>query len=231
MAAERDLTVPAGPLSSRRIGAIVTFRSDDGSEYRGRILTVEHDLAVVRAFEKLDFPSESSLHLTLVQAIPTREKMLFVLQKGTELGVHRFIPCTSAKSIALTIPAEGQDKSHRWPAVVEKAVEQCRRRVVPAIASIGPFSEIIRSFTDDDATKLILYENERTTRLRDLVSAPGRPGRVALVCGPEGGFTEEEVLFARDHGFIPLRLGGRILRCETAAVAAISIVQHVWGDL
>jgi 16S rRNA (uracil1498-N3)-methyltransferase len=228
---ERDFPVPIGHLPSRRIGAIVTFRTDDGAEYRGRILAVEHDMAIVRAFGKLDFPSESALHLTLVQAIPTRERMLFVLQKGTELGVNRFIPCTSQKSVTSMTRAKGQDKSHRWPVAVEKAVEQCRRRVVPAIAPIGAFSEVVRSFAEDDVIKLILYENEKTTRMRDLLPAQNRPDRVVLACGPEGGFTEGEVLLSREHGFVPLRLGGRVLRCETAAVAAVSIIQHVWGDL
>jgi 16S rRNA (uracil1498-N3)-methyltransferase len=228
---ERDFPVPIGRLASKRIGAIVTFRTDDGTEYRGRILAVEHDTGIVRAFGKIDFPSESALHLTLIQAIPTRERMLFVIQKGTELGVHRFIPCTSQKSVTSMAPAKGQDKSHRWQVIVERAVEQCRRRVVPAIAPIGAFPEVVRSFAEDGAIKLILYENETTTRMRDLLGAENRPEAVVLVCGPEGGFAEEEVLLAREYGFVPLRLGGRVLRCETAAIAAISIVQHVWGDL
>jgi len=228
---ERDFPVRTAHLSSTRVGAVVTVTTDEGTEYRGRILRVENDTAIVRAFEKLDFASESPLRLTMVQALPTREKMLFILQKGTELGVHEFIPCTSAKSVTTVASGKEQDKSHRWSAVVEKAVEQCRRRSVPVVAPLGVFSQVIRSFSGGDAIKFILYEKEKFTRLRDLMSAQAQPDRVVLVCGPEGGFAEGEVLLARENGFIPLRLGGRVLRSETAAIAAVSIIQHVWGDV
>jgi 16S rRNA (uracil1498-N3)-methyltransferase len=231
MPVEGDFLVPAGRLSSTRVGAIITFVSEDGLEFRGRIVGLEKRTALVRVFEKLDFPSESALHLTLVQALPNREKMLFILQKGVELGVTAFIPCRSSRSAPSVAMARGQNKSHRWPATVQKAVEQCRRRVVPTVGPVDSLSEILRSFSSGDAVKLILYEQEPTTRLKDLVSTQGQPQAVVLVCGPEGGFTEGEVFLARESGFVPVRLGGRILRCETAAIAAVSIIQHVWGDL
>jgi len=228
---ERDFLVPLGRLSSTRAGAIVTFISEDGREYRGRIVRMEEHAALVRAFEKLDFPSESTLHVALVQALPKREKMLLILQKGVELGVTRFIPCTSSKSLPSSAMARGQDKSHRWPATVQKAVEQCRRRIVPTVGPVDSLSRVLRSFSSSDAAKLVLYEQEPTTRLKDLISTRGRPETVILVCGPEGGFTEGEVLLARESGFVPVRLGGRILRCETAVMAAVSIIQYAWGDL
>jgi 16S rRNA (uracil1498-N3)-methyltransferase len=228
---ERDITVPLSRLSSTRTGAVVTVMGDERTEYRGRILQTQGDTALIRLFEKLPFPSESPLHLTLVQALTSREKMAFILQKATELGVNGVIPCTSARSSGPAVEGKGQDKSHRWPVIVRKAVEQSRRRVAPGIASVGAFSEIIESLAGGEGLRLMLYEREAVMRLKDLVSSAERPGLVVLVCGPEGGFTEEEVFVARRHRFVPVRLGGRILRCETAAIAAMSIIQHVWGDL
>jgi 16S rRNA (uracil1498-N3)-methyltransferase len=228
---ENDIAVPSSLLSHTRVGAVVTIKADDGFEYRGRILRIERDVAIVRAFEKLHFPTESLLHLTLVQALPTREKMSFIIQKTVELGVNSIIPCRSAKSVDHTVPGKGQDKSHRWPAIAAKAVEQCRRRTVPAIAPIDYFSRVVQTLGNEDGLKVVLYERESTERLKDLAVKVDEPHRVIVICGPEGGFSEDEVLHAEDNGFRPVRLGGRILRCETAAITAVSIIQHVWGDL
>ncbi len=227
---ETDLAVPLSALSSRRIGAIVTVRGPQGKEYRGRVVSIDGEIAVVRAFEELPFLSESPLSITLVQAIPKKEKMGFIVEKATELGVCRILPCLSAKSA----PAgEGgwQDKSHRWPDIARRAVGQSRRRLVPIVSPLSDFRQAIESFSGVAAQKLILYEKERLGRLKDIVAAIQPPDSVIVVCGPEGGFTGDEVAFAAMAGFIPVSLGGRVLRCETAALAALSIVQYVWGDL
>jgi len=99
--------------------------------------------------------------------------------------------------------------------------------VSPAVG----FRNAIDPFSDLDALKLILYEKERRTRLRDVIARGQRPEAIVLACGPEGGFTEDEVGHAREKGFVPVSLGGRVLRCETAALAALAIVQYAWGDL
>jgi 16S rRNA (uracil1498-N3)-methyltransferase len=97
-----------------------------------------------------------------------------------------------------------------------------------------PLHKAVECFSTDGGLKLLLYEKENEMRLKDVltaVTAGNAGGKVVLACGPEGGFTEEEVLFARSRDFVPVRLGGRILRCETAALAALSIIQYELGDL
>ncbi len=227
---ETDLSFPKASLSSSRIGAIVTIEGPGGSEYRGRLVRVDGDIAVVRVFEELTLPAESCLGITLVQAIPKKEKMGFIVQKATELGVNRILPCLSARS---AIPEEGedQDKSHRWPHIARRAMEQCRRRAVPIVSPQSDFAGAIESFSGVTALKLILYEKERAGRLKEIAATKKKPDSVVIVCGPEGGFTGQEAAFAAAKGFNPVRLGGRILRCETAALAALSIVQYEWGDL
>jgi len=227
---ETDLAVPASGLSSRRIGAIVTVRGPQGVEYRGRVTSMDGEIAVVRAFEELPHPVESPLNITLVQAIPKKEKMGFIVEKATELGVHRILPCLSTRSAAAG-DGGGQDKSHRWPDIARRAHEQCRRRLVPIVSPLSDFRQAVESFSGVAAQKLILYEKERVGRLKDIVAAAKPPDSVIVVCGPEGGFTDDEAAFAALTGFIPVSLGGRVLRCETAALAALSIVQYVWGDL
>jgi 16S rRNA (uracil1498-N3)-methyltransferase len=228
---ETDFAVPAFALSSRRIGTIVTVRGDpQGVEYRGRVVSIDGEIAVVRAFEELPHPAESPLNITLVQAIPKKEKMGFIIEKATELGVNRILPCLSARSAAAGQQG-GQDKSHRWPDIARRAHGQCRRRLVPIVSPLSDFRQAIGSFSGVAGSKLILYEKERIGRLKDIVAAAKPPDSVIVVCGPEGGFTDDEVAFAAITGFIPVSLGGRVLRCETAALAALSIVQYVWGDL
>ena len=227
---ETDLIAPASGLWSRRIGAIVTVSGPQGKEYRGRIVRADGETILVRAFEELPFPAESPLSITLVQAVPKKEKMGFIVEKATELGVQRIIPCLSARS-AIAEEGRWQDKSHRWPEIARRAVGQCRRRLVPAVSPLAGFRQALGSFSGVSARKLILYEKEELARLRDIAGAEKPPESVVLVCGPEGGFTDDEVAFAAVAGFVPVSLGGRVLRCETAALAALSVIQYVWGDL
>jgi 16S rRNA (uracil1498-N3)-methyltransferase len=92
-------------------------------------------------------------------------------------------------------------------------------------------TEALASFSSVSARKLILYEKEKLVRLRDIVDAEKPPESVVMVCGPEGGFADDEAAFAVLAGFVPVSLGGRVLRCETAALAALSVLQCAWGDL
>ncbi len=228
---ERNVRVPISLLSTVRPGAIVTVPGEGGKEYRGRIVESTHDEALVRLFEELPFITESHLDICLIQAVPKKEKMAFIIQKATELGVDRIIPCTSDRSTTIGQAAAWQDKSHRWAMVAEKAAEQCRRRSRPSLGSICSFSQAVDSLSDFAGVKLLLYEKEGKVRLKDLALTDMPMERVAVACGPEGGFTDEEVAFAQERGFTAVRLGGRILRCETAALAALSVIQFQWGDL
>ena len=228
---ETELLVPRDRVTSDRTGAIVTLIAPDGVEWRGRVVRVEGSYALVRLFERLSLPTESPLNIALVQALPKKEKMSFIIQKATELGVTSIHPCTSSKSTSPEEAQNAQDKSHRWSDVARRAVDQCRRRTVPVVSPTVGFESVIDASFGLDALKLVLHEKERLMRLRDAVAATRRPSAVVLACGPEGGFSEDEVQSARDRGFVPVRLGGRILRCETAALASLTIIQYVWGDL
>lgn len=227
---KEDFPVPSDNLTERRIGAIVTARDGSGAEYRARVTSVDGATAVVHPFQKLALPSESALSITLIQALPKKEKMEWIIQKVTELGVSTIIPCISEKSITLEERNRLQTKSHRWQEIARRATEQSRRRVMPLVAPCMSLHEALKTQAEVAASlQLILYEKETGTTVRDL-SWDGVK-RVSIVCGPEGGFSEAEVEMARQLHFAPISLGGRILRCETAAVAAMSIVQFLSGNL
>jgi 16S rRNA (uracil1498-N3)-methyltransferase len=229
--AETDVLVSRDCLVSDRIGAIVTVVTPEGLEWRGRIVRTEGDYALVRLFERLFLSTESNLHITLVQALTKKEKMSFIIQKATELGVNRICPCVSSKGVGQGGSGRAQDKSHRWIDVAGRAVNQCRRRTIPVISQVAGFEDTIASFSDHEALRMILYEKEHDTRIKDVALKRPRPPSVVLACGPEGGFTYDEVRLAACNGFLPVSLGGRLLRCETAALASLAVVQHLWGDL
>ena len=224
----RHVEVPAESIPSGwHVGSIITV-TVDGVEYRGRVTGTSGSRATLLLFERLALPTESLLTITLLQVLPKKEKMELIIQKATELGVNEIRPCTSARSIALHEREGRQGKAHRWSAIAAKAVEQSRRRIVPTIAECVDLGTALQEASGAQL-KVLLYEKETGTRLSDFAAVPIKS--VALAAGPEGGFTKEEVDLARTLGYIPVRLGGRILRCETASIAALSIVQFVWGDL
>ena len=222
-----DMELPVSSLSHCRIGAIVTVQAE-GAEYRARIIGTAREKATLRPFERLSRPSESSLAITLIQSLPKKERMELIIQKATELGVAAILPCTSAKSITLSERDARQSKTHRWTTIAAKAAEQSRRRLVPRVEECRDLAGALARGSEAEL-KLILYEKEADLDLHEF--ADRKASSMAIAAGPEGGFTEDEVMLARGHGFVPVRLGGRILRCETASIAAISIAQFVWGDL
>ncbi len=221
-----DIVLPAVSLSSQRVGGITTIELD-GLEYRARIIEVFDGKARLRPFERLSRASESNLSITLIQALAKKERMELIIQKATELGVTAIVPCVTAKSITLADRTKAQDKTHRWSAIASKATEQSRRRVIPRVEECMELAEALKNASDAEL-KVMLYERETEMDLHGL--AGKKIKSMAIASGPEGGFSEEEVALARTFGFVPVRLGGRILRCETASIAAISVAQFVWGD-
>lgn len=225
----KDFRVRSDSLTECRIGAIVTARAQSGAEYRVRVIAIEGDKALVHPFEKRVLPSESTLRITLIQALPKKEKMEWIIQKATELGVSAIIPCISEKSVTLEEQNYLQAKSHRWQEIARKATEQCRRRVMPLVGPCVSLGDALKNQKDLPASlRLILYEKETATSLRDLSWDDAQS--LSIVCGPEGGFSETEIEMARRLDYTSVTLGGRVLRCETAAIAALSIVQFFSGN-
>jgi 16S rRNA (uracil1498-N3)-methyltransferase len=222
-----DIEVPVSSLSHRRVGAIVTVEAE-GVEYRARVVDMADGKATLHLFERLSRPSESCLTITLIQALPKKEKMELIIQKATELGVAAILPCVSARSITLSEREASQSKAHRWTAIAAKAVEQSRRRLIPHIEGCVDLAAALKKASEADL-KLILYEKEVELDLHRVTGK--KVESLAIAAGPEGGFTEDEVMLSRTYGYMPVRLGGRVLRCETASIAALSIAQYLWGDL
>jgi len=211
-----------------RVGSLITLTDSDGNDFRGRVLRLSKEEASVLIFDAFPSPTESSLEIILLQALPEKERMELIIQKATELGVSSIIPIKSERSISLEERESKQKKVHRWQEIAIKAVQQSRRAGVPRVEAYRSFMEALKS-CEGEGLKILLYE-KKGENLKDVLRQhPSK--RIYAMVGPEGGFTEEEVKLAKDEGFVLVKLGQRTLRTETASIALVAILQYELGDL
>jgi 16S rRNA (uracil1498-N3)-methyltransferase len=208
-----------------REGDQLTLFDGRSGEYGARIThfrkgAVEAAVEDHRAIER-----ESALDLTLVQGISRGERMDWVMQKATELGVRRIVPMLTERSVVRLDEKQSERKVQHWQAIVIAACEQCGRNRVPQVALPLGFHATL-SKLDADATRVLLSPLG-TLRASDL---PGS-SKMILLIGPEGGLSENEEHAGLKAGFRQVQLGPRILRTETAALAALAALQHHFGDL
>ena len=207
-----------------RAGEKIALFNGNGREYAAVLARVDKRAAEAEILDERPSENESPLAVTLVQAVSAGERMDFTLQKSVELGVAAVIPVISSRSVARPEGERAQKRVARWQEIVVSACEQSGRCVVPEVRPLLPYAQALAALPDADA-KLLMSLNNRQS-LRDIPP----PQSVILMAGPEGGWTreEEEAAFAAD--FSGLTLGRRVLRTETAALAALAAMQTLWGD-
>ena len=211
-----------------RVGSLITLTDPEGNDFRGRVLRLSETEASILIFDAFPSPTEPSLEIILLQALPEKERMEMIIQKATELGVSAILPFQSKRSISLKEREAKQKKAHRWQHIAVKAVQQSRRAKVPRVGECRPFEEVLGDCRED-GLKILLWEKEGK-HLRSVVRQhPAQ--KVYVMIGPEGGFTGDEVKLANEKGFIRVKLGQRILRTETAAITLVGILQYELGDL
>lgn len=228
-----DVVIGGPPLEALRfrggrVGSIVTVTDSGARDFRGRVLSLSDRRASLRIFEVFRSSTESSVEIILLQALPEKERMEMIIQKATELGASAIVPFKSKRSISLEERDAKQRKSHRWQEIAVKAVQQSRRGRVPKVEAYRSFDEALESCSEE-GLKLLLWEKGGEPLKRILRCY--LPRKIYAMVGPEGGFTEGEVKLAKERGFIPVQLGQRILRTETAAIIFVGILQYELGDL
>jgi len=211
-----------------RVGGLITLTDSGGNDFRGRVTRLSQEEASILIFDGFSSATEPPVEIILLQALPEKERMELIIQKATELGVSAIIPFKSERSISLEEREAKQKKAHRWQEIAVKAVQQSRRAKVPRIAAYHLFDEALK-ICGEDGLKIILWEKDGG-KLKNVLRQYS-PQKIYVMVGPEGGLTEEEVKLARGRGFIPVKLGQRILRTETAAITLVGILQYEWGDL
>ena len=211
-------------LRARSGDQLILF-SGDGREYLGAVETVRGARVTASIGNGADVDRESPLAVTLVQCIPRGDRMDFIVQKATELGVSRIVPVLSQRSVVRLDASQAESKAVHWRAVALNACEQCGRNRLPGIDVPVP---LLNHLGDSRCTspRLVLEPDTEPGG-----TAPALDAAVELAIGPEGGFSPEELEAFRIAGFVRVALGPRILRTETAAIAALTWLQTRFGDM
>lgn len=198
----------------------------DGREYRCGIEEIGEDEVIC----SLRFIKEDGLELpasvVLFQGLPKADKMEFIVQKMVELGACRIVPVATKRSVVKLDEKKAMAKVTRWQAIAEAAAKQSKRRIVPSVGAVCTLKEALLQAKDMDL-KLIPYElSEGMDKTRELIESAGPGQRIAVFIGPEGGFEESEVEAAKEAGFVPVTLGKRILRTETAGLTVMAWLMY-----
>ena len=225
-----DLPPDAAHHASRvlrlREGSRVEIFDGNGNECHGAITELTGKRVVVGKITLSNVSRESPLKTLLAQALSSSEKMDWVIQKATELGVSEIQPLDTERSVARLTAERTAKRLDHWRQVAISACEQCGRNVLPEIHAPLDIMEWLQQIKELPGSKLILLPQGAASLHR--LEKPH--GQVILLIGAEGGFTEAESDSALRCGFTPIRLGARVLRTETAAVAGLAALQTLWGD-
>ncbi|MBZ0104399.1 MAG: 16S rRNA (uracil(1498)-N(3))-methyltransferase [Sulfuricella denitrificans] len=197
----------------------------EGGEYTATITHIGKRGVRVKTSAFHEREAESPLKITLAQAISSGDRMDYTLQKAVELGITRIQPLASERCVVKLTGERADKRVRHWQQIVISACEQCGRNFVPEVAPIQPFVHWL-GHLPPDAQHLMLAPGAQYSLSK--LNAPTVP--VTLLTGPEGGFSPNEIRAAESCGFLPVSLGPRVLRTETAALTALAAMQTLWGD-
>lgn len=228
---DKDSPVLSGE-DARHIGYSLRMRTGEqltvcarGIDYLCEIAEITRDEVCLTCLSESPCAAEADISLTLYQAMPKLDKFETILQKATELGAVRVVPVITSRCIARPDKQSFEKKRDRLEKIVKNAAMQSGRGMIPQVGELLTLSEAIAKMQQAD-TALVLYESGGA-RLSEQTFGTN----IALLIGSEGGFAPEEIESAKAAGITPIWLGARILRCETAPLAAISVVMHATGNL
>lgn len=210
-----------------RVGDALTVFDGRGGEHSAQLESIAKREVTVRLGTHSPIERESPLAVTLIQGLARGEKMDYIIQKATELGVARIIPVATARSVVQLDDDRGNRKRQHWRAVAAAACEQCGRNRLPEITEPCSLEQVWQS-SALPTLRLLLSPRAQTGIANALIP---RPVELAVLIGPEGGLDPEEEVRAENAGFRSVTLGPRVLRTETAGLAVLAAVQSLAGDL
>ncbi len=206
--------------------------SDDGVSAIAEIAAIDAESVIVHCKEKLAESHEPAVRLVLAQGLAKGEKMDFIIQKAVEMGAYSVVPVAMEHSVVRLDGAKAQKKVERWQKIAEAAAKQSKRDIIPQVQQVQTMAQMLAA--NDCETKIIAYECEDKKSLRTALQEAKQAHSLSsllLIIGPEGGISEAELVAARAAGAVPVSLGRRILRAETAGLVAISAIFYETGDL
>ena len=201
-----------------------------GNDFEAEIEAVTSTEIKIVPLKKVHLNTDSPMHITIAQAMLKGKKMDLLARQITELGITRWMPFMSERTVPTPQAGKKSKRTKRWHTIMVEALKQCRRSRLPQGDPVTPFEQALAAAESTDF-KLIFWEDETHSLSKVLDTVPKPCKRIFAVLGPEGGFSEAEIETAKSMGYQSVSLGPRILKAETATVTVCALVQYHFGDL
>jgi 16S rRNA (uracil1498-N3)-methyltransferase len=213
-----------------RQGDSLVISDGNCTDYAVVIDSYSCNYLVARIVDRYKNSNESEIDITLFQGVPKSDKMDMIIQKSVELGVKRIVPVFTERTVVkMNSEKDIRNKITRWQRIAIEASKQCNRGIMPTVEVPIAFYDSVTKLKQSDLN-LIPYEKEEGNKLKPVLKGNGAK-TISVMIGPEGGFSNNEVELAVENGFLPVTLGPRILRTETAGLLALSIIMYELGDI
>lgn len=215
----------------KKIGDMITVSDGENKEYTCKIETITDEYIEAVILEQKQIQLENATKIDLIQALPKSDKMEYIIQKTTELGINKIIPVITQRVVVKLDDNSKIKKVQRWQKIAEEASKQCKRDNIPQIDSIIHISNLVEKLKEYDIV-LLAYENEKQERIKDIIEEIKKSNKIAIMIGPEGGFEENEIKYLLEYQNTKIiSLGKRILRTETAGIVVTSILKYEIGEI
>ncbi len=223
---------------ARHIKTVLRLKSGDkiglfdgkGFEYKAKIVDLSTGRVKVSVIRRFPSTAESPVQITVAQGFLKEKKMDGLVRQLSELGIIKWNPFIAERSVPRPDKKQLSARTKRWEKISKEAIKQCKRGCIMEIGDTVSFEEILNISQTADL-KIAFWEDELQPLNAKLPGSDRKINRIYALLGPEGGFTQQEIESARDRGFVTASLGPRILRAETATVAACVLLQHLFGDM
>lgn len=214
-----------GRVLRMQTGQQLTLFNGDGKDYQATIAAANKKQVQVEITGETAKHTESPLDIVLGQTLSKGDRMDYAVQKAVEMGVSRIVPLTTERCDVKLKGDREEKRLRHWQQVAISAAEQCGRARVPEVLPVMTLPQWLE-YSQNCDLRLVLHH--RTEKSLDALT---KPGSIALMIGPEGGLSADEITQAENSGFLPVALGPRVLRTETAPIAALALCQWLWGDI
>lgn len=212
-----------------RPGRIFTVVDKSGQVVRAKVVSCTGDTVSLKCCGTVDDgDTEPPISAVVAQCLPKGDKMDYIVQKAVELGADEIVPAVSRRCVVKYDEKKRKARRAKWQKISDEAAKQCGRTALPAVAAVTELADLVQLYPDH--VKLACYESEAQQGLKDALQKCSGD-KYLLLIGPEGGFAPEEIALCKEHGFISISLGPRILRTETASPAALAVLMYEKGDL
>lgn len=220
---------------AKHINTVLRMKTDelavicdnDGNDFLCKIVSASKDMVELDILDSRKNEAEPNVEITLFQCLPKNDKMDFIVQKATELGVYRVVPVLSKRCVSRPDEKSASKKIQRWEKIAEEAAKQCGGGKIPEIGQLTDFRKAVKEYSEEGLGILFYECGGKSLNELPIHSAK----KIGIFIGSEGGFEAEEADFAAANGIIAATLGKRILRCETAPLAALSVLMNLTGNM